>query len=194
MKRILGMVCALAVCSSVFAAEQVINGGAENWTGSVPDGWMTDNIDAAGTVNATPGAFVISQTNAVVHSGTSAIQMVNAASQWTYRYGIHTNSFQIAGWSPTKAVSAWLYTNSSTANTRIARGFFSGGKWQVETTNQVAVAAANAWQNVGTSSWDLSTYPTRVSIHVINGPAITYIDDVSVDGTVPVGVSSFVIE
>jgi hypothetical protein len=192
MKRILALVCALAMCSSVFGIELLVNGDLESWTGGVPDNWDLTNMDSGGNTQAS--AFVITQDTSGQHGGASCLEATNAASQWTYRYYAHTNGFQTAAWAGNATVSCWMRNSVAQTFTRMARGVFTGGICTVSTVQQITYTGTPpAWQQLSTTTWDTSTNPTRVSFHQITA-STTGIDDVSVDGTVPVEVSAFTIE
>ena len=55
-----------ALALSFESSAQLVNGGFENWTGQVPDGWSANNIEAL-------GAVVITQTNEA-HGGAFAVR------------------------------------------------------------------------------------------------------------------------
>ncbi|HEX2973564.1 MAG TPA: hypothetical protein VHP11_14610 [Tepidisphaeraceae bacterium] len=198
MKRLLSFVCILGLGVSAFAAEQVLNGGLESWTGGVPDSWDLTNISTAGAVTA-PSMYTITQETSVVHGGTSSMKAVATGATWTARVFASTNSFQLAGWAP-DTVSCWLnFAANGTVTSpgtylRATRGYHNGTTWVVDTnaTGQLTYSGTG-WKNLTSTAWDLHSYPTRVSFHNIQN-VIVYVDDVSVDGTVPVEVSAFALD
>ena len=99
MKRLIVFASAMAVAAGFQAApaqpqELLVNGDLESWTGGVPDNWDLTQIDSGGNEGGTPPTITEETTDLRPGTtGSSAMLSVRAASDFTFRYFAHSNSF-----------------------------------------------------------------------------------------------------
>jgi len=180
-KLVLFTILIVCVASMGFAAELIVNGDAETWTvPNVPDGWDLVGTDAAGNVDATlTTTFAQSASVRPGSTGSSSIELTTTASEWTYRYRIHTPSWD-GTYAPT-AFSCWM--NSPTATSYFRNfAFFSADGGSLFESTWVSInypTTATGWQHItGNFNCNNPNYKYRIGVHAINGgTGYTYLLD-----------------
>ncbi len=194
MKKVISLFAGILLIASLgYSAELISSGNMEAWSTGLPTGWTNIQVDGSGTASATPAA-TITQEATDIHGGTSSVKITRAASSWTYRYCLHSNSFTIPS-SGDVSYSFWMKRVPSSTNCRIyiATSADAGTTWVADMA-KVAQASADGWQNL-TGTWSLTAGTLyRLTVHDINVGDM-YLDDISLTtASVPVELSDFMAE